>query len=48
MRDVYVAVPHGTHVYAAADDFDRVSMAMAGVPASKYKIVNVDLLEEGD
>lgn len=47
MKDIYVVVPKGTTVKTAADDFDRASMAMAGLPGD-WQIVNVNLLEEGD
>jgi hypothetical protein len=52
MKDIYVVVPHGTLVLAAADDFDRASMAMADHPLVckelQMEVVNVNLLEEGD
>lgn len=50
MRDIYVIVPKGTVVPAAADDFDRASMAMLspGLEQDMYEIVNVELYEEGD
>lgn len=48
MRDIYVVVPVGTPILAAADDFDRASMAMAGEPAGVWEVRNIDLLEAGD
>lgn len=47
MKDIYAVVPNGCIVVAAADDFDRASMAMAGLPDG-YWIQNLELLEEGD
>lgn len=47
MRDIYVVVPKGTRIHAAADDFDRASMSMAGLDGD-WEVVNTELLEEGD
>lgn len=47
MKDIYVVMPPGMVAVAAADDFDRASMAMAGLPPG-YWVQNLDLLEEGD
>jgi hypothetical protein len=47
MRDIYVVLRDG-EVVAAADDFDRASMVMAGAGLADWVIVNVDLFEEGD
>lgn len=51
MKDIYVVVPKGTEVFAAADDFQRASMSLADLDEEDQRsmeIVNVDLLEEGD
>lgn len=49
MKDVYIVVPVGTQVVAIADDFDRASMSMAGLPGpGLYEVQNHNLLEDGD
>lgn len=47
MKDIYVVVPKGTKIHAAADDFDRASESMAGA-TEDLEVVNVNLLEEDD
>lgn len=45
MKDIYLVVPAGISVLAAADSFQRAAEVMAGLPPGTCEVINLDLLE---